>query len=69
MKTLAEVNIIIDLFNKLTDLFEKTRIPNKYSFNHNIDKWEIQNIYSKDKKRFEYYIQGAINLYERYWEK
>lgn len=70
MKTLKEVNMVLDLLNSLTDSLKEPRIPVRYFFNHEYDNWEIHNIYAKDKKRFENHLEVVFNvdLYDYEWE-
>ena len=70
MKTLKEVNMVLDLLNSLTDLLEEPRIPVKYFFNHKYNDWEIHNIYPEDKKRFENRMEYVFNvdLIDYKWE-
>ena len=70
MKTLKEVNMVLDLLNSLTDSLKESRIPVKYFFNHKYDSWEIHNIDAKDKKRFENRLEVVFNvdLYDYEWE-
>ena len=70
MRTLAELNMVLDLLNSLTDLLGEPRIPIRYSFNHEVNSWEIFNIYPQDKKRLtnrlEYVFFVDLANYE--WE-
>ena len=70
MKTLKEVNMVLDLLNSLTDSLKESRIPVKYFFNHKYYSWEIHNIDAKDKKRFENRLEVVFNvdLYDYEWE-
>ena len=70
MKTLKEVNMVLDLLNSLTDSLKEPRIPVKYFFNHEYEDWEIHNIYAEDKKRFENCLEVVFNvdLYDYKWE-
>lgn len=70
MRTLKEVNMVIDLLNNLTDLLEEPRIPIMYGFNHEVNSWEIHNIYPQDKKRLENRLKHVyfVDLYDYKWE-
>ena len=70
MKSLKELNMVIDLLNSLTDLREEPRIPIRYSFNHEIGSWEIFNIYPQDKKRLADRLEYVffVDLAEYEWE-
>lgn len=70
MKTLKELNMVIDLLNSLTDLLEEPRIPIMYDFNHDANVWEIHNIYPQDKKRLENRLEYVyfVDLYDYEWE-
>ena len=70
MRTLAELNMVLDLLNSLTDLLGEPRIPIRYSFNHEVNSWEIFNIYPQDKKRLTNRLEYVFNvdLVDYEWE-
>lgn len=70
MKTLKELNMVLDLLNSLTDLLEEPRIPIWYAFNHKVNVWEIHNIYPKDKARLEKRLEYVyfVDLADYEWE-
>ena len=70
MKTLKEVNMVLDLLNSLTDLLGEPRIPIRYSFNHEVNSWEIFNIYPQDKKRLTNRLEYVffVDLADYEWE-
>lgn len=70
MKTLKEVNMVIDLLNKLTDALEEPRIPIRYEFNHSVKCWEVHNIYPQDKSRLEKRLEYVyfVDLANYEWE-
>lgn len=70
MKTLKELNMVLDLLNSLTDELEEPRIPIRYSFNHEVNSWEIFNIYPQDKIRLENRLEYVffVDLHDYKWE-
>ena len=70
MKTLKELNMVIDVLNSLTDSLDEPRIPIWYGFNHDIDRWEIHNIYPCDKTRLENRLEYVffVDLVNYEWE-
>ena len=70
MRTLAELNMVLDLLNSLTDLLGEPRIPIRYSFNHEVNSWEIFNIYPQDKKRLTNRLEYVffVDLADYKWE-
>ena len=69
MKTLEELNLVLDLLNSLTDLLEEPRIPVWYAFNHEVGEWEIHYIYPQDKARLERRLEHVyfVDLAEYKW--
>lgn len=51
MRTLGELNKVLNGLNNLCDFLDEPRIPLMYSFNQDKDSWMIKNIYPKDKEK------------------
>lgn len=70
MRTLKELNMVIDLLNSLTDLLGEPRIPIMFNFNHDANSWEIHNIYPQDNKRLTDRLEHVyfVDLWDYEWE-
>lgn len=63
MKTLEELNKVLNGLNNLCDFLNEPRIPLMYAFNHDKNSWIIKNIYPKDTNKLKDMLDIVCSIF------